>query len=479
MFSNSDCSLSKFFIAIFILMVSIVMSGSVVLSQSMKCFILTPPEQLLDGVKQIAITDLSVTSSYHADDYPGKGKKKDWEKVLDVVTKVADKEQPEQRFLDSGEKLANMVISLLLEEDRGIRDVGSGFLGLSKKEGKSFQQGARTNLFSIVERGQIAQVMQELQLGQTGMIDEAQAAQVGKMLGVDAIITGTVTVSCEDRWVKENRKDKKKGDYVVNCNKRAASAFATIRIIKVETGQVIGSKQASKKEEMKKCEGDYGSDLPTPETTVDKCLQAVAGELVKYFAPRFELQKLDFAKIENKNYKRYAETAKDALDRYDLDTAYLQYAAIVEQDLYDHAAQFNLGVLEEAVGNYNLAVEKYGMAAKLKSAEKDYTKAQSRVTKQVGFWEKLNALGIFIEERKFEISSDQVQAAAVLKILVNGSASNRFEIKAEPSSGSQTLVKVPGEIELELIEKTGDWYKVKLIDGREGYISKQNAKVLK
>ena len=479
MFSHSDCSRTKILITIFIVMVSIVMSGGKIFSQSLKCFILTPPEQLLEGVKQIAVTDFSVTSSYHADDPPGKAKKKDWEKVLDVVAKTADKDKEPQRFLDSGEKLANLMISLLLEEDRGIRDVGSGFLGLSKKEGKSFQQGARTNVFSIVERGQIAQVMQELQLGQTGMIDEAQAAQVGKMLGVDAIITGTVTVSCEDRWVKENRKDKKKGDYVVNCNKRAASAFATIRIIKVETGQVIGSKQASKKEEMKKCEGDYGSELPTPESTVDKCLQAVAGELVKYFAPRFELQKLEFAKIENKDHKRYAETAKNALDRYDLDIAYLQYAAIVENDPYDHAAQFNVGVLEEAVGNYNLAVEKYGMAAKLKSTEKDYLKAQSRVAKQVGFWEKLNALEIFIEERKFEISSDQVQAAAVLKIQVNGSASNRFEIKAEPNLGSQTLVKVPGEIELELIEKTGDWYKVKLIDGREGFIAKQNAKVLK
>lgn len=479
MISHSSCKQIQFFMAILILVISMGMPGAKASGQNLKCFILTPPEQLLDDVRQIAITDFSVTTSYHADDPPGKAKKKDWEKVLDVVAKAGDKDKQPQRFLDSGEKLANLMISLLIEEDRGIRDVGSGFLGLSKKEGKSFQQGARTNVFSIVERSQIAQVMQELQLGQTGAIDEAQAAQVGKMLGVDAIITGTVTVSCEDRWVKENRKDKKKGEYIVNCNKRAASAFATIRIIKVETGQVIGSKQALKKEDQKKCEGEYGSDLPTPETTVDKCLQAVAGELVKYFAPRFELQKLDFAKIENKNYKRYAETAKDALDRYDLDTAYLQYAAIVEQDLYDHAAQFNLGVLEEAVGNYNLAVEKYGMAAKLKSSEKDYIKAQTRVAKQVGFWEKLNGLGIFIETRKFEVSSDQVEAAAVMKILVNGSASNRFEIKAEPNSDSQTLVKVPGEIELELIETVGDWYKVRLIDNREGFIAKQNAKVLK
>jgi uncharacterized protein YgiM (DUF1202 family) len=44
---------------------------------------------------------------------------------------------------------------------------------------------------------------------------------------------------------------------------------------------------------------------------------------------------------------------------------------------------------------------------------------------------------------------------------------------------SPTLVKVPGEIELELIGKAGDWYKVKLLDGREGFIAKKDAKVLK
>ncbi|MDZ7263455.1 MAG: hypothetical protein ONB16_02640 [candidate division KSB1 bacterium] len=467
----------------FIVLIMVVMSLSIfstaIIAQTLKCFILTPPEQLLEGVKRLAITDFSVTTSYSSDDPPGKGKKKDWEKVLDVVSKVADKEKGQQRFLDSGEKMANLMIAALLEEDRGIRDVGSGFLGLSKKEGKSFQQGARTNVFEIVERSQIARVMQELQLAQTGIVDEAQAAQVGKMLGVDAIITGTVTVSCNDQWVKETRKDKKKGNYTVDCNKRAASAFATIRFIQVETGQVIGSKQAQHKEELKKCEGEYGSELPTPETTVDKCLQTVAAELVKYFAPRFELQKMELAKIEGNEYKRYAETAKNALDRYDLDTAYLQYVAIVESDPYNHAALFNVGVLEEAVGNYSRALEKYTMAAKLKSKEDKYFKAQSRVAKQVGFWEKLNAMGIYLQERKFEVSSEQVQQATIAKIQVNGSSSERFEIKAEPNSGSPTLVKVPGEIELELLEPAGDWYKVKLLDGREGFIAKKNAKVLK
>jgi hypothetical protein len=72
-----------------------------------------------------------------------------------------------------------------------------------------------------------------------------------------------------------------------------------------------------------------------------------------------------------------------------------------------------------------------------------------------------------------------VQAASIPKIQVIGSGSDRVEIKAEPNPGSPTLVKVPGEIELELAQDAGDWFKVKLLDGREGFISKKNAKMLR
>ena len=442
--------------------------------QNLKCFILTPPEQLLDGVKQVAITDLSVTTSFQADDPPGKEKKG----ITGLFEKLGESGKNPQRFADSGTKLADMIIALLLEPNRGIEAVGSGFLGLSSKEGKSFQNGARTNVFGVVERSRLQQVLSELQLGQSGAINEAQAAQVGQLLGVDAIITGNLSVSAEDRWLKEERQDKNKNKYEVDCNKRLANVSATIRIIKVATGQVIGSKQSNRKEDAKRCKGDYG-DLPTYDALVDQCLKVVSEELADYFTPHFELQKLEFAKLEGDEYKRFHETAKDALESYDIDTAYLQYAAVAEQDPYNHAALFNLGVLYDAVGDYKHAQEKYVTAARLRSKEDKYIKAQSRVNKQLAFWEELNALGIVIQERKFEVSAEQVQAASVAKIIVLGSGSERFEIKAEPSLAGQTLVRVPGEIELELVQDTGEWFKVKLLDGREGFISKRNAKPLK
>lgn len=45
----------------------------------------------------------------------------------------------------------------------------------------------------VVERGQLDRVLGELKLGQSGVIDPGTARQVGKVAGVEAIVTGTLT----------------------------------------------------------------------------------------------------------------------------------------------------------------------------------------------------------------------------------------------------------------------------------------------
>jgi len=276
----------------------------------------------------------------------------------------------------------------------------------------------------------------------------------------------------------EDREDKKKGKTQVNCHERDTSVAGTIRVVHVETGQVIGSTEKRKKSEDKKCDGEWGSDPPTPEASVDKLLREVAVELVNHFAPKFVYQKLDFEELQNKAHKRYHETAKKSLESYDLDAAFMQYTAVAEMDPYEPAAQYNLGALHEAVGNYRQAVEKYGIAFKLKSKEKKFAEAQTRVRKQEEFWKQLNAMGIFLEERTFNVSQEQMQVMTTARIEVKGPSSARRAIKAEPATGAPTLVMVPGEIELEYLGATGEWYRVKLLDGREGFIFKDDAKLI-
>lgn len=45
----------------------------------------------------------------------------------------------------------------------------------------------------VIERNRIAEVMQEQDFGQTGRVDPATAAEIGRILGVDYLILGTLT----------------------------------------------------------------------------------------------------------------------------------------------------------------------------------------------------------------------------------------------------------------------------------------------
>jgi len=73
--------------------------------------------------------------------------------------------------------------------------------------------------FEIIERSVLDKVMNELKLQSSGVIDASTAKQLGKVLGVDAIITGTLV-------------RRTGGDIEVNA-----------RIIKTETAQAIGAAQ--------------------------------------------------------------------------------------------------------------------------------------------------------------------------------------------------------------------------------------------
>jgi TolB-like protein len=73
--------------------------------------------------------------------------------------------------------------------------------------------------FEIIERSVLDKVMAELKLQSSGMIDASSAQQLGKVLGVEAIITGTLVETSN-------------GQIEVNA-----------RLIKTETAQAIGASQ--------------------------------------------------------------------------------------------------------------------------------------------------------------------------------------------------------------------------------------------
>ena len=106
----------------------------------------------------------------------------------------------------------------------------------------------------IITRDQLQQVMQEQNLGQSGIINENTAMQVGKILGVSEIIVGQITqiassepVVTSKQYQQERSVYRQEGNYlaraIITENKREASASlsCSFKIIDVKTAKLIKS----------------------------------------------------------------------------------------------------------------------------------------------------------------------------------------------------------------------------------------------
>jgi curli biogenesis system outer membrane secretion channel CsgG len=83
--------------------------------------------------------------------------------------------------------------------------------------------------YNVIERDEINSILREHQLSVSGALNPEQVKEFGKIAGVDAIITGSITIAVPER------------EFYENGNPRFISAQAgiTCRMISVETGEIL------------------------------------------------------------------------------------------------------------------------------------------------------------------------------------------------------------------------------------------------
>lgn len=409
--------------------------------KKIKCFMIQPPEQLLAGVKRVAVLDFDGPKGRDVTDY---------------------------------------IVGALIEKDRGIRTIEGGLFS-SSREGRTHQEWACSQVFDVVERSQLDKVLNEQKFGTTGLMDDSQAAQIGQVLGVDVIISGSVSSTHQDIPGKEQRtvyrKQEEGGNYtvVVDVLTRKVTGTIKMRIVSAETGQILGSKMASREYNKKVDQSDVAK-LLSPEDAYWECLNSGAWEIVNYFCPHFDLVELELDKIKAKEFKDKAEDAAKLAERGDLDRAYPMFYALYQADAYNPSILYNLGVLNEVVGNFAEAKEMYEAALSLKSSEKGYQQGAARAQKALAYTNALNSIGVTVTAHEWNTSEEALAAASAEKVTVKGSSGDRQEVYQGPDETSAVVTRVPGGIELEVIAIEGDWYKVKLLGGKEGYIHKKKVK---
>ncbi len=109
------------------------------------------------------------------------------ETTVKATVKEEKKRTEIPKIIIRGEKVKVGIIEFQnLNEDAKKENLGTIF---SEMLTTSF---VNSEAFKITEREQLQKVAEELQLSQSGIIDVTQAKQVGKMVGADAIVTGSV-----------------------------------------------------------------------------------------------------------------------------------------------------------------------------------------------------------------------------------------------------------------------------------------------
>jgi curli biogenesis system outer membrane secretion channel CsgG len=116
----------------------------------------------------------------------------------------------------------------------GYYDIGTGATDMLTNE------LVKNKNYEVMERAQLAQVMQEQRLGATGAVDDSTAAQMGKLVGLDYIVYGRVLSAGAE--LKEEGMDF--GKFSTKKEVLEAKVMINVRMIDANTGAIVVSQQA-------------------------------------------------------------------------------------------------------------------------------------------------------------------------------------------------------------------------------------------
>lgn len=443
-----------------------------------KTFNLMPPEQILPGVERVAVLDFVQESAYE-DETEIESAEELGLKVLGEILFGSKKEQGSD--VNYGRNFTDYLISELILKDRGIEQIKTGFLGMGKgKDGKTLQEGTFTNVFEVVERAQLEKILEEQALGASGAVNQEQVSQLGELLGVQALITGNISISQQDSDYEESRTEKKDNKNVtkkVDCQKREVKVRVRARIVSTETGKVLGSTKAEESLNKSHCDDAWGS-LPSAAEMIDECLQKNVDKIVNYFSPYYELVENEFEKIEIDKYKDLGDKAAKQAEDLKVDEAYVLYHSIFQKEQYNPEVMYNLGILHEVVGNYDEAGQMYNMALQLHDNGR-YKNAVKRMEKNIEFADALSAMGIELVGHSFEVTPNKVARALAKKVKTNGDRNDKINIHEQPTAKSSLVARVPGGLTFTVLGQKGDWFLIELRGDKQGFVKNDACKLVK
>ena len=268
--------------------------------------------------------------------------------------------------------------------------------------GQKFQDRLwKTQYFSILERQELRQILDEHALQMSGVVDDSTAVEFGKILGVDGIVFGDVfTYAVQDVpgtekvkeqvWTGEYETDKngkvitekvagkkqKKKKYKEEMVSRKTiqrniSVGVNFRLVSIETGEIRATDSKSRSFSKKY----FPHKDKLPEKT--QILNQLTDEILASFVPLLSPHKVSISKTfeeDNDQVDLGIEMAQKNL----WDKAIDIWQKEADKNPKNSAAVYNLGIAYEAYGDLSKAEEMYERALEIEPKD-DYMEALSHI----------------------------------------------------------------------------------------------------
>jgi curli biogenesis system outer membrane secretion channel CsgG len=136
--------------------------------------------------------------------------------------------------------------------------------------------------FRVVEREQLAALMQEKNLSLSGDVDPSTAVRIGKLLGVNYLLTGAVTEYGATDMNVNTPGLARKGKWLpgVNVGKKTFVAACNARLIDTSTGEIVWADEARGEDSHANVSvGGFGGGVSNDQRQFDKVMKPVVMQL--------------------------------------------------------------------------------------------------------------------------------------------------------------------------------------------------------